>query len=231
MKNILLLLLLASSFAYTQTIGNGDGIKTDTQAGLVFREVPIEGTPFVDNIYKKGETIINGKVQSTVLMRYNAFHDYVEILNENSQPRRLLRRANIIAVFGGNTYEIMRYKEAGKVRLAYFNSLNIGNTILCFRPKKKFIQAEKPDHGYDDYDPPIYRDVSSYYIKHGNLAAEVVKLSKRSLLKALSDKSSELNVFIQNKKLNIKSKEDAIMLIEYYNSLQTSKMLKKKASS
>ena len=139
MKNILLFLFLASNFAYTQTIGNGDGIKTDAQAGLVFREVPVDGTPFVDNIYKKGETIINGKVQSTVLMRYNAFHDYVEILNENSQPRRLLRRANIIAVFGGNTYEILRYKEAGKERLAYFNPLNTGNSILCFRPKKKFI--------------------------------------------------------------------------------------------
>ncbi len=232
MKNILLLLLLASSFSYAQaTIGNGDGIKTDAQAGLVFREVPIEGTPFIDNIYKKGETIINGKVQGTALMRYNAFNDYVEILNENSQPRRLLRRANIIPVFGGNTYEILRYKEAGKVRLAYFNSLNTGNTILYFRPKKKFIQAEKPDHGYDDYDPPTYRDVSSYYIKHGDLAAEVVKLSKRSLLRALSDKSNELNAFIQDKKLNLKNKEDAIMLIEYYNSLQTSKMLKKKASS
>jgi hypothetical protein len=59
----------------------------------------------------------------------------------------------------------------------------------------------------------------------------VVKLSKRSLLKALSDKSNKLKVFIQDKKLNLKNKEDAIILIEYYNSLQTSELLKKKASS
>jgi len=220
MKNILYLFLLISSFVYTQTIGNGDGIKTDAQAGLVFREVPVEGTPFLDNIYKKGETIINGKVQSTALMRYNAFNDYVEILDENHEPRRLLRRNNIIAVFGGNTYEIINYKDSGKIKLGYLNPLNEGNSVLYFRPKKRFSQAEKPDHGYDDYDPPTYKDISSYYIKHGNIAAEEIKLNKRSLLKTLEDKSDDLKIFIQYNNLNLKKKEDAIKLLEYYNSLQ-----------
>ena len=220
MKSILLLLFLTSGFIYSQTIGNGDGIKTDTQAGIVFRDVPIEGTPFLDDVYKKGETRINGKVQRTALMRYNALNDYVELLDENNQPRKLLRRNNIIAVFDGNTYLISKYKSNGKLRSGYFNPLTTGNTILYYRPKKKFVQAEKPDNGYDEYDPPTYKDVSSYYIKHGSLAAEEVKLTKRALLKALGDKSNELRAFILDHGLNLKKRTDAIKLINYYNSLK-----------
>ncbi len=229
MKNILFIFLFTSGFALAQTFGNNI-VKSHAQVETVYSEIPIEGTPFLDNIYRKGETVINGKVQRVALMRYNALNDYIEILDENNQPRKLLRRANIIATFGGNTYLVTNYKNNGKTKFGYFNPLNTGNTVLYYHPKKKFVQAQKPDNGYDQIEPPTYKDVSLYYLKHGDLVAEEIKLNKRSLLKALSDKSDKLKTFIANHDLNLRNKKDVITLIKYYNTLQSG-TLEKKAES
>ena len=104
MKKLLLLVLLSSTITFAQVVGNGSGITTDTQAGIVFEEVPIEGTPFMNPTYKQGETIINGKNKTKALMRYNAYYDSIELLDENGTPRKLLRRKSIEANFDGKTY-------------------------------------------------------------------------------------------------------------------------------
>jgi hypothetical protein len=219
MKNLIFLAFLISLPSIGQTIGNGDGITTDTQAGIVFRDVPIEGSPYMNEIYKKGETIINGESQSSALMRYDAYNDAVEILDKSRQPRKLLRRPNITAVFDGKTYKVVSYLEDGQTKMGYFNPLNEGETVLYFKPKKQFVQAEKPDHGYDNYDPPTYRNVSSYYLKKGDAPAKIVKLKKRQFLKQLDTKASILKEFIRKHDLDMGKEGDAIRLVNFYNTL------------
>lgn len=219
MKKLIFIIVLVSNWAISQTIGNGDGITTDAQAGIVIREVPIDGSPYVNEIYKKGTTLINDVSRTDALMRYNAYNDAVEILDENGATRKLLRRSNIKAVFDGKTYEVIDYDLAGNIKKGYFNPLNEGNTVLYFRPKKIFLQAEKPDNGYDTYDPPHYKDVSSFYIKKENQPAEEVKLSKRNVLKALGDKTVLLKKFIDKYDLNLKDESDVIRLLNYYDTL------------
>lgn len=219
MKKILLLLIFTSTFAIGQTLGNGDGITTDTQAGIVIREVPIEGSRYMNDIYKQGETIINGRTQTTALMRYDAYNDAVEILDKSQQARKLLRRKSIVAKFGGKTYIVIDYKAGNKTKLGYFNPLNEGETVIYFKPKKVFVQAEKPEDGYDTYDPPIYRDVSEYYIKKGKAPAQLVKLGKRSILKQLGGKTAELKKFISENKLNLNKETDVVKLVVFYNTI------------
>ncbi len=216
---LLLLILLTPIFTFAQVVGNGSGITTDTQAGIVFREVPIEGTPFVNPIYKEGETIINGNSKTKALMRYNAYYDSIELLDENGVSRKLLRRKSIEANFDGKTYKIFNYSEAGKVREAYFNPLNEGEIMLLFRPKKLFVQAEKPEDGYDKYDPPTYKDVSSYFIRTGDSPATKTKLSKKQILKHLNKNIAEVKKYMAMEKLDLKKESDVIKLIDYYNSL------------
>ena len=220
MKNLILFLMLNCSFSFCQTVGNGDGISTDIQAGIVMREVPIQGSPYMNEIYKKGETIINDKTQTTALMRYDAYNDAIEILDKNRNPRKLLRRPNIKATFDGKTYLVLEYLETGRTKMGYFNPLNQGETVLLFKPKKKFVQAEKPEHGYDDYDPPTYRDVSAYYIKKGDEPAQEIRLSKRDLLKSMDDKKSLLKKFISEHSLNLRKESDVIKLLGYYNRIK-----------
>ena len=219
MKKSIFIVLLISNWAISQNLGNGDGITTDTQAGIVIREVPIEGSAYINDIYKKGSTLINDISKTEALMRYDAYNDAVEILDENGVARKLLRRKNIKAVFDGKTYEVLEYDVAGTIKMGYFNPINEGNTILYFRPKKIFLQAKKPDNGYDTYDPPHYKDVSSYYIKKGDYPAVEVNLSKRNVLKALEDKTVLLKKFIDKYDLNLKDETDVIQLLDYYDTL------------
>jgi hypothetical protein len=225
MKNLLLLVFLFSSLSFgqvkqVQIIGNGDGAKTIAQLGSFFWEPPIDGTPFVNEIYKKGEALINGKKQATVLMRYNACTDAIEILGENQKPSMLFRRKNIVATFDGKTYKIINYVMSGKQKEGYFNPLNEGKVILYFRPKKRFIPAEYPDHGYDTFKRPIYKDLSSYYIQNGeNMDAKEIKLTKKHILKSLGERSSEITKFVSDQNLNLKLEKDVIRLLDFYNSL------------
>ena len=218
MKKFLFILILPLSF-YGQVVGNGDGITTDTQVGIVIMEVPIEGTPYMNATYKHGETVINGINRTKALMRYNAYNDAIELLDENNTPRKLLRRKSIEAIFDGKTYKIFDYLEGGKAREGYFNPLNTGVVKLVFKPKKMFVQAEKPDHGYDTYKPPIYKDISSYYIISGDRPAIKTRLGKKQILNHLTKNKAQVKKFISSEKLNLKKEVDVIELIDYYNSL------------
>lgn len=225
MKNIVLLLFAFSILTtygqgITEIPGKPGSITTHGQFLLVGHEVPIEGTPYINEIYKKGETLINGKTKTAALMRYNALNEAVEILDPNqNKPRKLLRRKNIAASFDGKTYVVQDYKDGDRVKSGYFNVLNKGKSALLYRPKKEFVQAENPDNGYDVYEPPHYRDVSEYYIKNGDKPAELVKLRKKTILKAIDVNTSLIKPFIKKHKLDLKKVDDLIQLIDYCNSL------------
>ncbi|WP_272636290.1 MULTISPECIES: hypothetical protein [Maribacter] len=209
------------SLGYGQVIGNGDGITTDVQVGIVYREVPIEGSAYINDIYKNGKIYINGVVRSEALMRFDAVNEAIEILNENGKPRKLFRQNNIKVTFDNLIYEVDEYMEGEKTKMAYFNTLNSGDVKLLFRPKKVFLQAENPDNGYDSFSPPKYEDVSSYYLKFGNNPAECINLSKRAIIKALGQYEKTLKDYISTQELNLRNQKDAIQLIQFFNTLKS----------
>lgn len=231
MKNIILLLFIFSAIGIeaqmgvTQIPGKQNSITTHGQFHILSLEVPILGSPYINETFKQGETLINGKTRTAALMRYNALSEAVELLDRNSQkPRKLLRRKTISATFDGKTYFVMEYLEGNKKKLGYFNQLNDGKVRLLYRPLKKFFQAETPENGYDQYDPPTFKDVSQYYIKTGDQPATLTKLRKRNLLKAIDDKVAILKPFIKKHKLNLSKEADAILLLNYYNLLNEKKV-------
>lgn len=224
MKNILVVLFFVPGLFYAQAnIGNGDGQTTDTQIGIVMHEIPIEGSPYMNPAYKKGETIMNGKTKRSALMRYNAFSDAIELLDENNTPRKLLRRKSIQATIDGKTYKIYDHQRNGKIREGYFNPLSEGEISFLFKPKKIFVQAQKPDHGYDDFDPPIYKDVSAYYVKNKSSAAVKIRLTKKQVLKHLANHKDEIRNFITKHKLRFNIEDDVVKLFDYYNEISAAK--------
>ncbi len=215
MRNLAILLFFATYFAFAQY----EGPRTAAQIGTVYREVPISGTQYVNEMYQKGEAIMNGKSTGEILMRYDAYHEVVEFL-ENGKPRKLLRRENITAIIDDVRYEVVEFKEKGKSRLGYLSPLNEGETVLYYRPKKQFIQAENPENGYDEYQPATFKDISTYYIKIGDEPATEVRLSKGSILKKLSDQKPVLKKYISEHHLTFKSMEDVTKLLAYYNTIK-----------
>ena len=198
MNKLLIFIFFVSNICFSQgvqTIGRSRGVMTPAQMGMSFFEVPIEGSPYINEIFKKGKTIINGKHTSDALMRYDAYRDAIEIKNENDIARTLLRRSNIVADIDGTIYMVREYRETGENKLGYFNPLNEGYVRLLIKPKKIFTQAENPENGYDTFKPAKYQDILSF----------------------LNDSSEVLKQFIKKNELNMRSESDIIILINFYN--------------
>lgn len=225
MKTIVFGFLLISCVGFSQVAGYGrsSGVTTDSQLGVSYNEVEIQGTPYINELYKKGVTIVYGKKAREALMRYDAYNDAMEIIDENGKKRAMLRQRNIVAILDGKSYRVMEYIDGGEQKIGYFTPLNEGVVQLLWKPKKIFVQAENPDNGYDTYSPPTFKDVSSHYIITEGELAEPIKLSKRNILKYLDDESKSLKEFIKLNNLNLKEEEDTLTLIKYYNSLLMNK--------
>lgn len=222
MKAILILLILSVSVSSAQIteLSRRAVPSYESQVGIVIEEVPIEGSPYFTELYVVGNTFVNGR-NVRLLMRYNAFSDQIEMKDKYQKTFNLLKRKDLEAHFGGKTYRIMDYVENGKEKQGYFNPLNEGYVTLFYKPKKIFVQAEKPESGYDEYSPPTYKDVSSHYLKVGSQEAVEITLNKRQVLKYLRDEHfSEVKQFVSDNDLKLKSEEEVLLLLNFYNSIK-----------
>lgn len=220
MKNTVFVCFLMGYISFSQVadiVGSSD-LRTDSRLVFSHNEVDIEGTRYINELYKKGITIVYGKEVEEALMRYDAYSDAMEVIDDNGKTIAMLRQRNTMAKLDGKTYVVFEYMEEGKYKLGYFNPLNNGKVQLLWKPKKIFVPAKYPDNGYDSYSPPTFKDVSSHYIKAEGFPAKPIKLSKRNILKYFGTKNKFLNEFININNLDLKEEEDVLTLIKYYNS-------------
>lgn len=188
------------------------------QIGTVFKEVPIEGSPYENELYKMGVTSVHGK-EMNLLMRFDAYTDQIEMIDARQKKFNLLKRPDLQAEFEGKTYKLLEYRENGVRKTGYFNPLTTGEAVLYFKPRKVFIQAEKPENGYDEYTPPHFAEDHAYYIQVDGEMPEEIHLGKRSLLKHLRHQSKALKRYIEENDLKLATQSGAVDLINYYNSL------------
>ena len=222
MRAIFLLLVFSVSITTAQIseLSRGSVPSYDSQVGIVIEEVPIEGSPYFNEMYTVGETFVNGR-NVRLLMRYNAYSDQIEMKDKFQKSFNLLKRKDLAANFGGKTYKLMDYLENGVVKQGYVNPLNEGHAILFHKPKKVFVQAEKPENGYDEYNPPVYKDVSTHYLQIGNHQAVEIALNKRQVLKYLRNEHfSDIKQYVLDNNLKLKTEKEILQLLNYYNSLK-----------
>jgi len=220
MNKIAFIFLFGGSLCFSQdyTTGNSRSF-FDSQIGTLYKEVPIEGSAYVNETYTMGNTYVNGR-EINLLMRYNAYIDQVEMIDKRQKKFNLLKRLDLKAEIEGKTYALRDYYENGALRQAYFNPLNEGKVVLLYRPKKVFVQAEKPENGYDAYNPPHYKDDSGYYLQRGVEPAEEINLGKGQVMRFLRDKSGEVKDYIRQNDLKLRNETELIQVLDYYNGLR-----------
>ncbi len=88
--------------------------------------------------------------------------------------------------------------------------------------KRYFKDFQKADYGgaysqdrrYDEY-----HDRHSYYIKTADSDLQLMKPKKKSVLEVMDTDGNELEKYIKQEKINLKSDEGLVQLIRYYDSL------------
>lgn len=186
-----------------------------------------KGSPYLNEEFIHGEVIVDDKVKEVGKMRYNAYRNEVEILDNISKDSyySLLKRAYIRVEIGGRNYSIYTYVDSDKsIKTSYFSDLNDGKVKLLFKPEAILKQARRPSTSYEKYVPPTYVWNSSYYIldkvnTDSENHAVKVRLTKNNILGFTGTQKEEMKTYIKENKLNLRQEKDVINFLNYFNSL------------
>jgi hypothetical protein len=219
---LLLIIALLHGFISAQS-SPGPGYLSQLTFPMV--EVPIEGNPYYDEAYRLGEVFFEGE-KYRFFFRYNALRDRIELKDASKRLFHLQKNEIIEPKFGGKIYQLKSYYSEDTLRKGYFVPLNKGNTVLYFKPKKVFIQAKKPDNGYETYMPPYYRDISTYYVQFNNYLLRPIELTRRSFLNMFHSRRPEIEEYARRNELDYRDKRDAVILVNYYNRITSTESSK-----
>ncbi|MDY8137713.1 hypothetical protein [Aquimarina sp. 2201CG5-10] len=182
----------------------------------VITEDGIAGSKYHEEKYKMATVYLNGKVIHEYAIRYNAYHDEIEILN-GEKPFALLKQDGVEVVLKNYSYVMMKNDVGIK---GYFIDFNKdASTSLVLKPKKTLKKAVEPSSGLGGTMPPTFTEDYQYYIKDKSGNLKTVRLKKKDLLKVLNDKKSEIEKYASSSKLSYKKEKDVIKILDHYNTL------------
>ena len=223
MRNGMMMAALLIGLTATAQYNGNKELRHHGMLLIVEYELPINGSPFVNEIYKKGTITIHnpeGNLQEERLMRFNAFTGEMEYLSQGGKAQTLLKRENIEVELDGLTYQVHPYRVNGKIYRGYFIPMNQGEKVVLYKkPVKHYRKPAMPEHGYEEARKPEYFDASEFFLRSDGASMAPVTLSKKGLLNSLDGREPALKQYISDHRLNLKDPKDALDLISYYNTL------------
>ena len=94
------------------------------------------------------------------------------------------------------------------------------NSFLI-REQVKFYEEVKPKSGYDPYKPPtLKREKDKFYYSVDSKSALKFPNKKKEIFLIFDSKSKEIEKYVKEERLNVKSKGDIIEIFKYYDQLK-----------
>lgn len=180
----------------------------------------VKGSPYFNEAFVTGTIFTNDNKSFKALLRYNAYNDEMQ-MKQNGNIIALLKFEGSRITLNGETFEVYNYTDkSGANETAYFVNLSKpGKAQLLVHKRKKYVEGTKSETTYGVDAPATFRDEISYFL-YKNDELNLLKLSKKNILKSLDDKNKELNNHISDNKLKFKKDhEPYIKLIDFYNNL------------
>lgn len=170
----------------------------------------VEGQPYVSDVWLKGKvTFANGLVRYTDRLNYDAL-DHMLIMFEDG-----IELEFTAPVKSFQLYEEDNMREFWMVKGTFYEVLHQDQIILLKHHKKDIVLESK--YGSAWATGKIMSQNQLYFLDpHFNL----VKVHKGSeFLRAFPETQDKLKGFIKNEKLNLRSEEDLLRLVQYQASL------------
>ena len=210
----------------SQIVGSGPYTMVNT---IDHRYEGLRGTPYFLPQWNKGEIeMVSGQHYKEVPIKFDAFRQHLILLRTWAGNDSIIVNADQVKSFqlknGDGQFYVFRHIPTAKtndelLKEGYFLVLYQGKSALLKRVVKSFRQADykNPYSTGTRYDE--FRDVISYFLLKPDQTLEKVKLSDKSLIETLGDRKEELNAFVKQEKLSVKTENDAITLVKKYDSL------------
>ncbi|WP_222982446.1 hypothetical protein [Flagellimonas meishanensis] len=165
-----------------------------------FDESLIQGSPYFDKTFRKGEIFYNDeKTPRIYYLRYNAFRDLIEVKNSPSEeeaPLELLKSINISCRIENKVFHYKSFKDSdGKQGLGYVIEEYKGDKFSLYSKKNKvYIKGKTPANSLAQEIPPKFVEKINYLIGKPYLTElHVLPEREKKLVKFLS-RQYNLNV-------------------------------------
>ena len=186
------------------------------------RYTDVQGSPYMTDNWQKGTVKLgNGQVHKNVDLKYDKAAEQLTFKGKEGTPLTFIQPVKEFTLPMDNGTGVMVFRNGYKpvddaASNTFYQVLSDGETALLKRSIKKVLE-NKPYNSATTV--KTFADVNNYYlVKNGSLIK--VKRDAKDILPNLTDYSAELQSFIKENKLNLKSEPALIMLITYYNSLK-----------
>ncbi|WP_422081722.1 hypothetical protein [Ulvibacterium sp.] len=182
-------------------------------------EWSVDGTVYLDKQFKKGFSVLNGHKNEELFLRYDAYSDEIEYLDAEGNRMLFQRSEHIGAIIDSISYRFIEYFDRGHVKFGFFNPLNEGETVLYLR-NAKTVFYKTPENGYESFEPPKFVLKTSYYLKQRDRPAVPLNdLSRKEVFAVLWEHYSDLRKYARENKLRMRTEEEVIQVLNYYDSL------------
>jgi len=220
-KSGLVILLLGGSqtltFAQREVATQNFANTTDGSPVSIQRYEDIKGSPYLTEGWNDGIVKLKNGKSYKAKLKYDQVSDELHFENNGKE----LLFVNPVSEFKVETLK------NGKVQSVYFRNGFTSNAeafyqvladgeVILLKKARKVIVDKTPFNSataVKEFEPQ-----NRYYL-YRNKDLISVKNNKKSVLSILSDKNSQLDAYIQTKKLDLNVDEDLSKLVIYYNSL------------
>ncbi|MGB5376822.1 hypothetical protein, partial [Muriicola sp.] len=178
----------------------------------------VQGSPYANEEFVIGKVFVNDQAPYSGILRYNAYQDGIEMKTEKGIIT-LLKRDYLRAEIAGKLYLIENYISNGAIRKTYFVEVSKGKARLLLKQGKKFVEERQATSSYSKDQPAKFEDETSYYIITEGKPAIETRLRTKDVLAALPEHNKEVAAFVKKNKLKMKTEEEVMQVLAYYNSL------------
>lgn len=153
----------------------------------------------------------------TIFLKYNAYKDEMEFLNDGQILFLKKERDRQITFTNSNTkYELFNVDN----KLKYFIVHNDGKNQLLSRQIVTYQEAKPPRNSYvAGKDPDFIRDKDIFYIRFDKNNILEVPGNKKKFYALFKENESKIKKYIKSEKLDIKDIDDLKKIVDYSNSL------------
>lgn len=233
MKKLLLVLTLIPLFSLAQDnkIHDNAFVRRGNDIININFTPENKGTPYLYDGWKKGYLIINDSiVSSQEKIQFNLQTGEL-IIGLEKETGIIITDKAITGFAIDKTDNINRhifarintsqFEDSDKTRQFYEVVSNLGKTNYLIKDVKKYLFDPNKSRGYQTQNsiPQEYKEKVSYYMKNKSGKYIKTKLRKKSILKILNDKSSEIKAFVSSKNLNFSEEYDVVRVLDYYHTL------------
>ncbi len=222
MKKILAIAFL-SAIGITSVSAQGFRSYVSNQMVLTKDFTDIRGTPFTTTDWAKGTvTTADNKTYTNLDVKYSDYEDKLYVRSSNDDVKGFDDRVNDFTLsYQKDGKEVLDHYRKGYNNVPGFDSKSFfevlvdGKTQLLKKSIKKV--QEKNEYGSMTSNKS-FNTSTRYYIYQSN-KANLLKKDKKSILAILSDKQPQLEEYIKKNNLSLKTDDDLIKIVSYYNTL------------